>query len=126
MINDFNVGVVGWTDWNILLDENGGPNHVGNFCFAPVHADTRTGELIYTPTYYYMGHFSRYIEPAAKRVSTTVSQSFLLAASFVNPDGSHVTVILNTGDKDIDFNFYVGDQEAEWTIPARAIQTVVY
>jgi len=126
MINDFNVGVVGWTDWNILLDENGGPNHVGNFCFAPVHADTRTGELIYTPTYYYMGHFSRFIEPGAKRVSTTVSQSFLLATSFVNPDGTHVTVILNTGDKDIDFSFYVGDQEAEWRIPTRAIQTVVY
>jgi len=40
MINDFNSGVVGWTDWNILLDERGGPNHVQNFCFAPVHANT--------------------------------------------------------------------------------------
>jgi glucosylceramidase len=126
MINDFNSGVVGWTDWNILLDQNGGPNHVGYFCFAPIHADTTTGELIYTPTYYYLGHFSRFIQPGAKRVSTTVSQSFLVAASFVNPDGSFATVILNTADKAIDFNFYVGDQEAEWTIPARAIQTVVY
>jgi glucosylceramidase len=35
MINDFNNGTVGWTDWNVLLDEQGGPNHVGNFCFAP-------------------------------------------------------------------------------------------
>jgi len=43
MINDFNNGTVGWTDWNILLDERGGPNHVGNFCFAPVHADTKLG-----------------------------------------------------------------------------------
>jgi glucosylceramidase len=46
----------GWTDWNILLDQNGGPNHVGNFCFSPIHGDTRTG-LIYTPSYYYIGHF---------------------------------------------------------------------
>ncbi len=45
MINDFNNGTVGWTDWNILLDERGGPNHVQNFCFAPVHANTKTGEL---------------------------------------------------------------------------------
>ena len=126
MINDFNVGVVGWTDWNILLDENGGPNHVGNFCFAPIHADTTTGELIYTPTYYYMGHFSKFIKPGAKRVSTTVSQSFLLASSFINPDGSVATVILNKTDEPISFNFYVGDQEAEWSIPARAIQTVVH
>jgi glucosylceramidase len=126
MINDFNAGVVGWTDWNILLDETGGPNHVGNFCFAPIHADTTTGELIYTPTYYFLGHFSKFIKPGAKRVSTTVSQSFLLAASFMNPDGSVATVILNKTDKPIGFSFYVGDQEAEWSIPARAIQTVVY
>jgi len=126
MINDFNVGVVGWTDWNILLDETGGPNHVGNFCFAPIHADTGTGELIYTPTYYYLGHFSKFIKPGAKRVSTTVSQSFLLSASFVNPDGSYATIILNKTDEPISFSFYVGDQEAEWTIPAHAIQTVVF
>ena len=126
MINDFNVGVVGWTDWNILLDETGGPNHVGNFCFAPIHADTASGELIYTPTYYFLGHFSKFIKPGAKRVSTTVSQSFLLASSFINPDGSIATVILNKTDEPISFNFYVGDQEAEWSIPARAIQTVVY
>ncbi len=126
MINDFNAGVVGWTDWNILLDETGGPNHVGNFCFAPIHADTTTGELIYTPTYYYLGHFSKFIKPGAKRVSTTVSQSFLLAGSFINPDGSIATVILNKTDEPISFNFYVGDQEAEWSIPARAIQTVVH
>lgn len=50
MIQDFNRGTVGWTDWNILLDEIGGPNHVKNFCFAPIHADTRTGTLIYTPS----------------------------------------------------------------------------
>ncbi|MBT8394375.1 MAG: glycosyl hydrolase, partial [Bacteroidia bacterium] len=49
MINDFNRGTVGWTDWNILLDETGGPNHVMNLCFAPIHADTRTDEIIYTP-----------------------------------------------------------------------------
>jgi len=126
MINDFNMGVVGWTDWNILLDETGGPNHVGNFCFAPIHADTTTGELIYTPTYFFLGHFSKFVKPGARRVSTTVSQSFLLAVSFINPDGSFATVILNKADKPIDFNFYVGNQEAEWTIPARAIQTVIY
>src|SRR5437870_13293915 len=63
MINDFNSGTEGWTDWNILLDERGGPNHVGNFCFAPIHADTRTGTLIYTNSYYYLGHFSKFIGP---------------------------------------------------------------
>ena len=54
MINDFNNGTVGWTDWNILLNQNGGPNHVDNFCFAPIHGDSVTGKLIYTPSYYFI------------------------------------------------------------------------
>ena len=68
MINDFNNGTEGWTDWNVLLDENGGPNHVQNFCFAPIHADTKTGKLSYLNSYYYIGHFSKFIRPGAKRI----------------------------------------------------------
>ncbi len=89
IINDFNNGARGWTDWNILLDEQGGPNHVGNFCFALVHADTRTGDLIYTPSYYYIGHFSKFIRPGAKMVSTVPSRSNLLGTSFLNDDGKN-------------------------------------
>ena len=126
MINDFNAGTVGWTDWNILLDENGGPNHVQNFCFSPIHADTRTGELIYTPSYYYIGHFSKFITPGAKRISTTVSRSHLLATSFQNEDGKTATVVMNQSDDDIAYNFIVEDKEVELTIPARAMQTLVY
>ncbi len=73
MINDFNNGVVGWTDWNLLLDETGGPNHVQNFCFSPIHGDTKTGELIYTPSYYYIGHFSKFIKQGAKRLAAAAS-----------------------------------------------------
>ena len=78
MINDFNSGAVGWTDWNILLDETGGPNHVQNFCYAPVHADTKTGQLIYMNSYYYIGHFSKFIKPGAKRIISSPSRSQLI------------------------------------------------
>jgi glucosylceramidase len=98
---------------------------VGNFCFAPLHADTRTGELIYTPSYYYIGHFSKFIRPEARRVSTATSRSTLLATAFVNPDGRLATVVMNATDKAIDYNFYVGQASAVVTIPARAIQTLV-
>ena len=74
MINDFNNGTAGWTDWNILLDENGGPNHVKNFCFAPIHGDTRTGELIYTPTYYYIGHFSKFVKAGCEKGQHSLQQ----------------------------------------------------
>ena len=77
MINDFNDGAVGWTDWNVLLDERGGPNHVGNLCFAPVHADTKTGELFYTNSYHYIGHFSKFVRPGARRIASSPSRSAL-------------------------------------------------
>ncbi|WP_456457663.1 glycoside hydrolase family 30 protein [Reichenbachiella sp.] len=125
MINDFNQGTVGWTDWNILLDETGGPNHVGNFCFAPIHADTGTGELIYTPTYYYIGHFSKYIKPEASRVSTASSRSQLLSTSFLNEDGTLATVVMNPLDEAITYKMYIGMDAAEITIPARAMQTLI-
>jgi glucosylceramidase len=126
MINDFNNGTVAWTDWNILLDEKGGPNHVGNFCFAPVHADLSTGDLIFTPSYYYIGHFSKFVLPNAKRISTVSSRSSLLSTSFKNPDGTVATVVLNKSDKAVVYSISVSTESATITIPAHAIQTLVY
>lgn len=126
MINDFNNGTAGWTDWNILLDQTGGPNHVENFCFAPIHGDTRTGELIYTPSYYYIGHFSKFIRPGARRVSTVASRSALMATTWCNEDQSMATILMNESDEEITYKLYVGDQVTNLKIPARAIQTVLY
>ena len=125
LINDFNHGAEGWTDWNILLDEHGGPNHVGNFCFAPVHADSRTGELTFTPSFWYLGHFSKFIRPGAHRVDATASRSSLATTAFTNPDGSLATVVMNPTDQAIDYRFFVGQEEARVEIPAHAIQTLV-
>lgn len=125
MINDFNNGTVGWTDWNILLDETGGPNHVQNFCFAPVHADSKTGELIYTNAYYYIGHFSKFIRPGAKRISSVASRSQLLTTSFKNKDGKIIVVVMNQGNAKTSYNLCIGTKAAAVTILPHAIQTLV-
>jgi glucosylceramidase len=126
MIQDFNNGTAGWTDWNVLLDETGGPNHVGNFCFAPLHADTRTGRLIYTNAFYYIGHFSKFIRPGAKRVVSSPSRSALLSTAFVNADGKVSVVVMNGGDKEVGYFLWVGGQAAEVVSPAHSIQTLVF
>jgi glucosylceramidase len=126
MINDFNSGVVGWTDWNILLDERGGPNHVQNFCFAPIHANTKTGELTFTPTYYYIGHFSKFIKPGALRVSTTTSRTSIESTSFQNPDGEIITVVMNKTNQKIGYKLIVGESESFIEIQPRAMQTIIY
>ena len=126
MIHDFNNGTVAWTDWNILLDENGGPNHVGNFCFAPIHADSQSGALIYTPSYYYIGHFAKFIRPQARRIATASSRSSLISTSFQNADGSMVTVVMNQSDKEVTYNLMIASEKTVTTIPPHSIQTLLY
>jgi glucosylceramidase len=125
MVNDFNCGTVAWTDWNVLLDENGGPNHVGNFCFAPIHADTKTGKLIYTNSYYYIGHFSKFIQPGAKRISCSTNRDKLQATAFLNPDGKMVVVVLNLSDDKLPFRLWIDGKAAQTVSLAHSIMTVV-
>jgi len=126
MINDFNSGAVGWTDWNVLLDETGGPNHVNNFCFAPVHADTKTGELTYTNSYYYLGHFSKFVRPGAKRIASSPSRSPLLSAAFMNTDGKVAVVVMNKSDQKIFYYLWLDGQAAEVNSLPHSIQTLVF
>jgi glucosylceramidase len=125
MINDFNAGVEGWTDWNILLDETGGPNHVKNFCYAPVHADTKTGELIYTSAFYYIGHFSKFVRPGAKRLIASSTIDRLLTTAFVNTDGSIVAVVMNNSAEAQAFTLNVGSNATPVESPAHSILTLV-
>lgn len=112
MINDLNSGATGWTDWNILLDEHGGPNHVGNFCFAPVHADTRTGELIYTNAFYYIGHISKFVRPGARRIAVSSNRAALQTTAFLNRNGSIVVVVMNTTDQSMSYHLIL---KGQWT-----------
>lgn len=125
MINDFNNGTVAWTDWNILLDETGGPNHVGNLCFAPVIGDTKTNELMFTNSYYYIGHFSKFIRPGAKRISSVSSANNLITTAFKNTDGSIVVVVMNQGDTEISYSVTMNLKTADLKSPAHSIQTIV-
>jgi glucosylceramidase len=126
MINDFNNGMVGFTDWNILLDETGGPNHVQNFCFAPVHGDTKTGQLIYTNAYYYIGHFSKFIQPGAKRIISSASRSQLLTTGFLNPDGKVVVVVMNQSDKKTNYFLWINGKAVETSALPHSINTLIF
>ncbi|HEY3369651.1 MAG TPA: glycoside hydrolase family 30 protein [Prolixibacteraceae bacterium] len=125
MLNDFNCGTVAWTDWNILLDEKGGPNHVGNFCFAPIHADVKTGKLIYTNSYYYIGQFSKFIKAGAKRISCSSNRDKLQSTAFINPDGKIVVVVLNTSGEKLPFRLCISGKAASVTSLAHSIMTVI-
>jgi len=125
ILNDLNNGTTAWTDWNILLDEKGGPNHVGNLCFAPIHADTKTGELIYTNAYHYIGHFSKFIKSGAKRIAAAPSRAQLQSTAFKNTDGSIVVVVLNLTNQKQPYDLWIDGKAAATESLPHSISTLI-
>ncbi|GAA4318729.1 glycoside hydrolase family 30 protein [Mucilaginibacter gynuensis] len=125
MVNDFNNGVVAWTDWNIFLDETGGPNHVGNFCYAPVHANVKTNEITYMNSYYYIGHFSKFVKPGAKRIISSSNRDKLQTTAFINKDNKLVVVVLNLSDDELPYNLWIAGNAAKTKSLPHSITTLV-
>lgn len=97
IIGDFNNWSRGWIDWNLVLNEQGGPNHVQNYCEAPIMYNRHDRSLIYNNSYYYIGHFSRFIAVGARRLEISVTLPEVHAVAFKNPNGDIVVVAQNEG-----------------------------
>lgn len=126
MIGNFNAGMNAYLDWNIYLDEKGGPNHVGNFCDAPVMCDTKADTIDVKLSYYYIGHFSRFIRPGAKRFLVSRYSANIEAAGFVNPDGGRVLVLLNRTEVPQEFTLAENDNVCDLEIGAHSIMTICW
>lgn len=122
ILNDLNCGTTIWTDWNIMLNEQGGPNHVGNYCYAPVHA-MDNGNLAFTYMYYYIGHFSKFIRPGAKRVVASSNRADVQTTAFVNPDGKLVVVILNKSDEEYELGLWIDGAQSQTKSKPHTIST---
>jgi glucosylceramidase len=125
MINDLNRWTVGWIDWNLVLDWHGGPNHVGNYCSAPILIDRDHDTLVPQSSYYYIGHFARFVRPGARRVLCASSRQDLESAAFVNPDGSVAVVAMNRSEHPRRFALRIDGDEAVAELPPRSIATYV-
>lgn len=103
IIDDVTHYSTGWVDWNMALDLGGGPNWANNFVDAPIIIDTENDRFYKQPTFYVMGHFSKFIVPGAKAIYNSINGDYysIRAAGFVNPDGVGVATVLNTNDNPI-------------------------
>lgn len=126
MLQDLNRWTVGWVDWNLVLDEHGGPNHVNNLCSAPLLADTQTGKLYYHNSYYYIGHFARFIRPGAQRIACASSLDDLEVTAFLNPDRQIAVVVLNRTDRAHPFALKYGGHAAGAASPPHSISTYCF
>jgi glucosylceramidase len=125
VILDLNHWCEGWVDWNLVLDEQGGPNHVGNYCYAPIVSDTRTDEVHYMNAYYYLGHISRFVRPGARRIVCSSNCDDLLATAFENVDAKIAVIALNASDQDLDARVWIDGQAAPVHAPAHSMMTVI-
>ena len=129
IIVSLNHWMEGWIDWNVVLDRNGGPNHAGNFCGAPIMIDTDTGQVYYTPIYHVLAQFSRTIRPGDKAVQTDkklvgLDDDALHASATINDDGLLSVQVLNTTKAAIRYSLQIDAEYAEVEIPANSVQTV--
>ena len=109
----------------MVLDKQGGPNWFKNWCVAPVIVDPDADEVYFTPIYYVMAHFSKYIRPEAKVIGLEGLDGGLMAAAAQNPDGSTVVVLFNETETPKSINLSLNEKNVEFSIDAQAIQTIV-
>jgi len=125
IIGCLNNWVDGWIDWNMVLDRQGGPNWFKNWCVAPVIVDPEKDEVYFTPLYYTLAHFSRFIRPGARRIGWNLTGSELQATAAQNPDGSIAVVVFNPTENETTYALALDEETTPLKISAKAIQTIL-
>tara|TARA_B100000575_G_scaffold286024_1_gene282142 strand:+ start:32 stop:1189 length:1158 start_codon:yes stop_codon:yes gene_type:complete len=125
IIGTLNNWVDGWVDWNMVLDRQGGPNWANNWCLAPVIVDPDADEVYFTPMYYALAHFSKYLRPGAKRIGFEHDSEDVLVTAVQNPDGTIAVVVLNQMDEAKKLQISVEGEKIEAAIQGRALQTIL-
>ena len=125
IIGCLNNYVDGWIDWNMVLDTQGGPNWFKNWCVAPVIVDPEKDEIYFTPIYYTLSHFSKFIRPEAKVIGLENSDKELMVTAAENLDGTIAVVVFNEGKINKKINLTLKDKSIEINIKGQAIQTIV-
>jgi glucosylceramidase len=125
IIGCLNNWVDGWVDWNMVLDTQGGPNWFKNWCVAPVIVKPETDEVYFTPIYYTLSHFSKFIRPNAKRIGFTNTDKELMVTAAKNLDGSIAVVVFNQGEEIKNFSINLESHKVNVKISSQAIQTIV-
>lgn len=124
IIGCFNNWVDGWIDWNMVLDTQGGPNWFKNWCVAPVIVDPQKDEVYYTPLFYVMKHFSKFIRPGAKIIEHTSTDENLMVTAARSTDGSTSVVVLNMEKTEKTIAFKINEEKVLFTISPEALQTI--
>ena len=124
IIKDLNNGSEGYIDWNLSLNLQGGPNHVGNYCEAPLMIDSNNNEIKYMPSYYIIGHFSRYLRPGDVRIDVDNSDYEILVTAFKSSTEIKV-VTINTSSVKKEISILIDNHYCSFVLKPKHISTFV-
>lgn len=125
IIGDLNHGCNAYIDWNMVLNFKGGPNHKNNFCNAPIMANKKNNGYSRMLPFYYIGHFSKYIKPGAKRIAYSSYTDQLEITAFNNTDNTTVIVVLNKSNDNMPYTLNIHNDILNDNIPKHSIITYV-
>ena len=134
ILADIQAGASGWTYWNMILDEEGGPELV-----SPVHNDPpdnkqhplviinrKTRQVSYTGAYYYLAHFSKFVRPGSVHLGLEGAASDIRCAAFARPDGAHVMELICSRKTEAPVRVEWRGKSLVQTLPAISITTLVW
>jgi glucosylceramidase len=150
ILGDLNAFSIGFIDWNILLQQNGGPDYgdpTGEECEGIIECGSDAQLMVdlsvsppvlyYQPFYYYMRHVSRFVPPGSVRLGSGFAPAAanLSVAAFATPaaGGSGAsgagTVLVAMNPTNATAALTVTDERygvASTVMPPHSIQTWVY
>lgn len=130
ILQDLNHWASGWTDWNLALNTQGGPNWAKNFVDSPIIVNSTAQEFYKQPMYYALGHFSKFLPRGSVRIESRIKQGSpkIEYAAFLTPEMAVVVIVLNTHDEKFKLNIrdVSGSTSVEKVIEERSITTFMW
>jgi len=126
-IEDLQHWVNGWIDWNLILNDHGGPNYVDNFVDSAVVYNQDGSEIYKQPIFYAIGHYSKFLPEYSIRVDSSGNTRNVKNVAFLRPDGTMAVIILNKQNKSAKLK--IVDEPRRnivITIPPRSVHTLIY
>lgn len=119
--------LTGWIDWNIVLDQDGGPNVGGNIVDSPIIVNATNGEFYKQPMFYVIGHFSKFITEGSVRIGATSSWKEIHTVAFRRPDNTNVVLLYNNYVEPVQVTLNANNgRTRDLVLPASSLSTVIY
>lgn len=127
IIEFFNNMARSYNAWVTVIDHNAKPNNGPHQCSPTcIVLNSDTLEIEYRFDYYMYGHFSKFIDRGAVRLSSTPGDRRFANVAFRNPDGSFVLVVVNNSPEDQGFQVRCHGAAMDAGLAPRSMATYVW